>query len=112
MALARRYRLRLRRDFQAVKEKGQLVNGPFFSFLYLTPAKQIQIGFIVSRKISHRAVDRNLVRRRLSELARTQLGKIKPAQIIFLAKKEVLTADFQEMEKSLGELLQQARLVS
>ncbi len=111
MALARQFRLRRRRDFQTVKEKGRLVNGTFFSFLYLAPAKQTQIGFIVSRKISHRAVDRNLVRRRLSELVRGRLGKMKPAQIIFLAKKEALGADFREMEKSLTELLRQVKLI-
>ena len=111
MALAREFRLRRRQDFQAVKEKGALIQGPFFSLIYLSPAKQTQIGFIVSRKISLRAVDRNRIRRRLAEAIRSHLNSLKPAKIIILAKKNAQEANFAEIERSLAKMLRQGKLI-
>ncbi len=109
MALGREYRLRRKKDFQLLQEKGQFVRGHFFHLLFLV-GKEKRIGIIVSRKIASRAVDRNRLRRRLAEIARLSLSRFQPAKIIILARKAALTANFSELQNEWQNLLREAKL--
>lgn len=57
-----------------------------------------RFGFIVSKKISKKAVERNRVRRLLSEAVRQLLAKIMSGyEVIFLAKKAMVGRGFEEI---------------
>jgi len=72
------------------------------------PSKTAQFTFVVSPKISKKAVIRNRIKRRLAEALRKNLTDFRPKmQIIFLAKKEILTADFAEMENQVKQAIDQ-----
>ena len=100
-------RISSRKDFLEIKSKGQLYSGPFFGGLYLkTDDETIRFGFIVSKKISKRAVDRNKIKRRMSEVLKVNLEKFSPGtKIIFLAKKSLLEAKREEIKKEVSRLI-------
>lgn len=100
-------RINSRKDFLEIKSKGQLYSGPFFGGLCLkTNDERVRFGFIVSKKISKRAVDRNKIKRRMSEVLKVNLEKFSPGtKIIFLAKKSLLEAKREEIEKEVIKIL-------
>ena len=99
--LKRENRIRLKKEFTEVKNKGRILYSPLFGFLtYKENDDQKKFGFIVSKKISKRAVDRNKIRRILSEVVRKKLEKFEGGtRIIFLTKKEILDKKYNEIEK-------------
>ena len=56
-------------------------------------------GFVISKKISKRAVDRNKIKRLLSEAVKKNEVGGKGYKIVFLAKKSLLGKKFAEVEK-------------
>ncbi len=59
-----------------------------------------RFAFIVSKKVSKRAVDRNRAKRLLKELVRKYFGLIsgKGFDIIFIARKSILSKKLQNLE--------------
>ena len=60
---------------------------------------------MVSKKISKRAVDRNKIKRLLSESVKSNLIGGKGYKIVFLAKKNILGKKFAEVEKETAIML-------
>jgi len=74
---------------------------------------QLRIGFVVSKRISKRAVDRNKVKRLLAEALRPLLGELSPGwDIVFSARRDTLTADLRTLEQDIPALLRRARLLA
>lgn len=77
--LAKKYRLTKDKDFEKVFKKGK---GFKEDFLFLKSIKNgldySRIGIVVSSKLAKKATERNLIKRRLRELARKSILKIKP----------------------------------
>ncbi len=108
MALPKKYRLKKRKDFAQVKIKGKLINQSLFGFLILEGQNNPfpVFGFIVSKKVSLRAVKRNRVRRLLAEAVYPLLPQVKPgAKIIILAKKGLVQADLEKVKKEVANVL-------
>jgi len=104
MTLGRGYRLRGRKSFAQVKKEGRLIRGPLFSLLILKKEGEAgpRFGFVVSKRIDKRAVERNRIRRLLARAAREVLPEVREnVQIVFLAKKSLKEADFKEVLGSL-----------
>lgn len=103
--LKKENRISGKKEFGEIKNEGRLVGGRGFGML----VGQIQgsahtigkkFGFIVSKKISKRAVDRNRIKRLLAEGVRKNLDKFpEGTRIIFLAKKELLKMKAEEIKK-------------
>jgi ribonuclease P protein component len=73
----------------------------------------LRIGFVVSKRIAKHAVERNALKRRLSEAVRPVLPELSPGwDIVFSARRETLTADLQTLEQDIPALLQRARLLA
>ena len=105
--LKRENRIRLKKDFTEVKNKGRVLYSPLFGFLTCKENdNQKKFGFIVSKKISKRAVDRNKIRRILSEVVRENLERFENGtRIIFLTKKEILGKKYDEVEKEVEKFI-------
>ncbi len=69
----------------------------------------VRLGVIVSGKISKKAVDRNRIRRRLKEIFRLTLDKIKPNDYVVIVLPEIRDKKFQEIESSVMSNLKRLR---
>jgi len=78
-------RLRKTNDFKRVFKNGKGVKADNM-FVKVRPNKEgaIRIGIIVSKKVAKRAVDRNRIRRILSEGIRAHIHKIKQGRDIVM----------------------------
>lgn len=84
--------LKKRADFEVVKDKGRLYQSPLFGMLVLSEnVEETKFGFLISKKISKRAVDRNRIRRLMAEAVRFNLKGIKKkVWVVFLVKRKML----------------------
>ena len=91
-----------------VREEGQFIAGPLFSLLIadLTDQKPSRFAFIVSTKLSKRAVVRNRAKRLLREAGGSLLKKMVEGKIVlFLAKKSLLGQNSQIVNQEVAILL-------
>jgi ribonuclease P protein component len=100
-------RIGRKKEFLEIKNKGKLINNPLFGTAYLIDnTKEVKFGFVISKKISKKAVDRNKIKRRISEILIKKLDKFIPGtKIVFLAKKSLLEAGVGEIEKEIDKIL-------
>jgi len=111
--LTRTNRLCKKRDFERVLKKGK---GLKEDFLVLRMAKndlsQSRFGFIVGKKISNKATLRNKLKRRLRELVRGKIEKVKKGfDIILIAQPGLEDRDFWELEEILNKVFNRAKLL-
>jgi len=66
-------------------------------------------GFSVTKKVG-KAVQRNRLKRLLREIMRLQLTK-SGWDIVFIVRREALTADYHQLERTIAKLLAQAQLL-
>ena len=114
MALKRALRLRKSREFQQVRQQGRRITSRLLALAWMpNDVAQLRIGFVVSKRISKRAVDRNHVKRLLGEALRPSLGDLSAGwDIVFSAKKETLVTDLRTLEQDIPALLRRARLLA
>ncbi len=82
-----------KQDFDNVREKGFVVNGNLFglSIYNRNDPNPPRFGFVVSKKISNKAVERNRIKRMLRQALLSLLSKFKNGyDVVFLAKKTIL----------------------
>lgn len=71
-----------------------------------------RFGFIVSTKISKKAVERNLIKRRMRDVIEKNLSNIKEGyDIIFIAKPKIISNNYSEIEQRINKLLVKERLL-
>jgi len=105
----RRYRLRGRDRFLAIREQGcrwvhsQMILGGLPNGLERT-----RCAFVVTGKLGN-AVVRNRIRRRLREAVRLCYPNIAPGwDLVWIARRPILEADFHQIAAAVGKLLRQA----
>ncbi len=78
----------------------------FFGVVVLNKSDdETRFGVIISKKISKKAVDRNKIKRRLTEVLARNLENFETGKrILFLAKKEVLEVKPEEIKEELGKI--------
>jgi ribonuclease P protein component len=111
--LSLKNRLKKKKDFERVFKEGK---GLKEDFLILKMSEnnlsQSRFGFIVGRKISKKAILRNKLKRRLRELVRGKIEKIKKGfDIIFIAQPGLENRDFWELEEILNKIFARAKLI-
>lgn len=73
---------------------------------------KLRIGFVVSKRISKLAVERNRVKRLLGEAIRHHLPELPSGwDIVLSARNGVTTADLRAFEEDIVSLLHRARLL-
>ena len=95
------------KDFTEIKQKGAMYHSPFFSLLVLKSSNnEKQFGFVISKKISKRAVDRNKIKRLLAESLRINLDKISEVKAVFLVKRASLGRNFEEVNEEVKKVIE------
>lgn len=108
-------RIHLRDEFSEVLKKGRMIQTPLFGVKILKKnegdvsqpkADDVpRFGFVVSKKISKRAVDRNKIKRRLCQVLQGRLEEFpEGTRMVFLVRKAVLTAKMEEIERVLKQV--------
>jgi len=73
---------------------------------------RLRVGFVVSKRVSRHAVERNYLKRLLGEALRPLLPEISPGwDIVLTVRQNALTADLRTLEQDVPALLRRARLL-
>jgi len=111
--LPRENRLKKEEDFKKVFKKGRgFTNNLFVLKIVKNNLDISRFAFVISKKISKKATVRNRIKRRLDNVIRADLPKIKKGWdgiIIVLPGAEI--KDFKEIEEDINQLLEKARLI-
>jgi len=109
------YRLKKDNDFKKVFQKGKLTRGKFMDLRFVANNLNFnRFGFLVGLKISKKAVERNKIKRRLTELA-GQIFKQKRSikfgyDVVVLAKPSILAASFNLIKNDFENLIKKVYL--
>jgi len=113
MALPKEYRLKGKYYFRRVKRLGKSFTTPLF-FLNIAPSKdpkELKFGFIVSTKIDKRAVERNRIRRLMSEAIRKRLDNFKCGyHIVIIARPAIVGKDTKTIDTWFEKVLLKTQL--
>ena len=112
--LPKENRLTAKSDFEAVRENGRMFSGRNFSLSYRNRGdeKKTRFGFVVSKKVSKRAVERNRAKRVLREIVRKNISSVKAGfDCIFLVKKAFLGMKSSEVEVEVKEALKKFEII-
>jgi len=104
-------RLKKKKDIERVFERGERFKE---DFLVLKMTKnnltQTRFGFIVSQKVSKKAVLRNTIKRKLSEIAKVKLKRLKKGiDVLLIVRPGLETKDFWEIDETLNRLFKKAK---
>ena len=96
----RHERLRKRSDFERVFSYGKSRGGSTVAF-YFAPNSlgYPRAGFIVSKKVCKKAVERNRAKRLMREVFRLNKHRLRPVDIVFIARKGIRGRKFQDVER-------------
>lgn len=111
--LPRHNRLRKTNDFKKVFDCGLFVNDKFVSFKVAENDLEVsRFGFIVSSKVSKKAVVRNKVKRWLRAVVGESLAQIKSGyDVIVITRPDIVDSNFHEIKDVVMRLLERARLL-
>jgi ribonuclease P protein component len=110
--LSKEERLRKERDFRRVFDHGKSLAGSTVAFYFLENSLGFpRAGFIASKKLSKRAVDRNRAKRLMREVFRLNKHRLKPYDLIFIARKGILGKKYQDVEKDFLRLARRAGIL-
>jgi ribonuclease P protein component len=105
--------LRLDKDFDQVFKKGRSSYVEILGIrVFLTKAKRNRFGILVSNKVSKKAVERNKIKRRIREIFRLKLDKIKPGyDIVVITLPQILGKDYQRIESAINISLKKLKIL-
>ena len=114
MALNRALRLRKGREFQRVRQQGRSITSRLLILAWMpNEVARLRIGIVVSKRISKLAVERNYIKRLLSEAIRHILPELPVGwDIVLSARSYAKTVDLQTLEQDIVTLLHQAQLLT
>jgi len=73
----------------------------------------LRLGVVTSKKVSNRAVDRNLARRRVREIFRQHRAELSgPFDLVVIARRNLLFASHSEVEQEFLRLAEKAGLIA
>jgi ribonuclease P protein component len=113
--MRKKYRLRANADFQRIRGQGSRWAHPLLVLSALpNDLGYSRFGFVVGRRTG-RAVKRNQIKRRMREAVRARVQKGEIVQgwdIVFIARRPIRDASFQQVDQAIGLLLRRASLKS
>ena len=112
--LAKKYRVTAEKDYAKLFSKGRPFHGRGVTMKAMHSKLDVpRVGFVVSTKVAKKAVVRNLVKRRMREIARKVIGKMQSGvDVVFMAKQESTSMTFAELERSMLDLLTKSGIIA
>ena len=113
MALKRALRLRKSSEFQRIRQQGRSLTSRLLILAWMpNEVARLRIGFVVSKRISKHAVERNYIKRLLSEAIRSSLPELaRNWDIVLSARNAVVSADVHTLQQDILALLRRAGLL-
>ena len=109
-------RLKNKKDFERIFKQGKGFKQDFlFLKIIENNLEKTRFGFIVSKKISKKAVTRNKIKRQLREIIRHKLkqGQVKKGiDGAFVALQGIDSKEFGEIKENAGKLLRKAKILT
>jgi len=105
-------RIKKKKDFEMIfKDSKSFRNNLFILRVAQNNLGLSRFGFVVSKKISKKAVVRNKIKRRLSEATRAYSEKIKSGtDLVFITLSGIEKKDFPEIKEAVTSAILKARL--
>jgi len=112
--LPKENRLKKKKDLERVLKEGQTLKEGFLLLKILeNDIAKRRFAFVVSKKISKKAVLRNKVKRRLREIVRQRLKEIKKGiDGVFIALPGIEKENFSQIEKMVKKLFKKANILT
>jgi len=111
--LKKKNRVSARKEISELRGGEMIYQSPIFGLVMVDKKdEEKKFLFVVSKRISKKAVDRNRIRRVLSEVIRLNLDKIRPGvRLSFLVRRLILEWKWKEIKKEVEEVLGKRGLV-
>lgn len=111
--LKKEFRLRKQKDFENVFQKGFYFANDFLSLKITKNDLPIsRFGFIVSKKVSKKAVQRNRIKRLLRESIRLKQKDLQTSfDAIFIVRAGTTEKNFKEVDLVMEKLLKRSKLL-
>ena len=112
--LPKKNRLKNKKDFERIFKQGKSFKEDFlFLKIRKNNLKESRFGFIVSLKVSKKAVLRNKVKRRLREIIKERLPEIKSGiDGVLIAQRNIEEKDFSEIKEVINKLFKKAKILN
>lgn len=109
--LSKTNRLKRKKDIENVFKRGRGFKEGFLILKIIkNNLKNSRFAFVISRKISRKATLRNKIKRKLSELVRLKIKRVKGGMdFIFVAVPGLEEKDFWEINETINKLFQKAK---
>lgn len=107
--LPKKFRLTKKRDFEKVLAEGKIIQGEFFGLAVSQDERNEnpKVGFIISNKVSKKAVERNRIRRILREATKKEIEELsQKSLLVFLAKKSAVGVSARRLSRDAQKLLE------
>lgn len=100
------------RDFKKILRKGQRIKHNKLILVYIeNNLKKTRAGFLVSKKISKKAVVRNKLKKRLREIFRLNIERIKSGyDLVFIPLPGLEEEKFEQLKKTFFEIIKISNL--
>ena len=103
-------RIRKRGEYSYIYRKSKKIHTDYFTVFLINKSYDVKIGFSVSKKNIGKAVKRNLIKRRLSEIFRIRIPKMKKIRFVIQAKDEILNLTFAELSEKIDSVFTENNL--
>lgn len=111
--LSKKKRLSKNKDIKEVIKKGKKFKEKFL-ILKKKPntLNNSRLGVVVGLKVSKKATERNKIKRRINEIIRRSLKKIKKGNdVVLIVLSSVKGKNFQQIKKTVMKLFRKAKLI-
>ncbi|MBR3353167.1 ribonuclease P protein component [Candidatus Saccharibacteria bacterium] len=111
--LKKKYRFHSRGGVRYVYQHGKTVRRQQIALVFVPNTKgYTRFAVVVSKKVEKSAVGRNRIRRRVYEALRLNFDTIpnKMDYVFVVYSKEVMKMPFKELEKKIGELIEESKI--
>ncbi|HOK08918.1 MAG TPA: ribonuclease P protein component [Candidatus Hydrogenedens sp.] len=111
-SFSKEYRLRKKKDFEYVFEKGKRFSGKgLVCYWFSDEVSGNKLGIVVSKKVGQ-SVERNRIKRYIREYYRLNRPRfLKSGTLIVVARPEVSNWDHQQIDAELEQLLKTAEIL-